>query len=61
MPEEQACSVCISRPKSTILAPCGHRCLCKRCLRTIMQKDLDQRNCPVCREQIESFVVTVYE
>ncbi|PRW57988.1 ankyrin repeat [Chlorella sorokiniana] len=61
VPEEQACAVCISRPKATILAPCGHRCLCKRCLRALMERERDQRNCPVCREQIESFVVTVYE
>ena len=40
-----ACSVCLTAPRTHALIPCGHRCLCERC------SSLDRlgQTCPICR------------
>ena len=61
VPPDEACIICLERPKVVILAPCGHRCTCKRCTRTILLGSRDKRSCPLCKERIESFVAKVFE
>ena len=41
------CVVCFVQPKSHILIPCGHLCLCSPCSEAIKQ-------CPLCRSAVES-------
>ncbi len=41
------CVVCIDAPRSTVLLPCGHVCMCSDCIGTT-------QSCPICRTAIES-------
>ena len=61
MPADEACIICLERPKAVILAPCGHRCTCKRCTRAVLMGARERRSCPLCKEAIESFVTRVFE
>lgn len=61
VPADEACIICLERPKMVILAPCGHRCTCKRCTRAIMLSSREKRNCPLCKERIDSFVAKVFD
>lgn len=45
--EQRLCVVCQSEPKSVVLFPCRHLCLCQECSE---HDDLDQ--CPLCRRPI---------
>jgi len=42
---ECTCVVCLDGPKSHILFPCGHQCLCEKCAELI-------NICPVCRKKV---------
>ena len=61
VPADQRCSVCWERPKVVILAPCGHRAMCKTCMRKLLELPKAQRVCPIDRTPIEGFVTAVYE
>ena len=41
--DEKLCVVCLSEPKSIMLEPCRHVCLCPAC-----EPSIDK--CPMCRE-----------
>ena len=51
----EECVVCLERPKSHVLIPCGHQCICETC-----QARLIPGNCPVCRKRCE-IAVKVYK
>ncbi|KAL4426250.1 hypothetical protein ABPG77_009865 [Micractinium sp. CCAP 211/92] len=57
--EDEACVVCMRRRREVILAPCGHRHLCKGCTRSILTGPRTRRSCPICKETIASFVSQV--
>lgn len=61
VPEDQMCCVCYGRRKEVILAPCGHKCMCKTCTRTILSRPEAERNCPIDKIRIESYILQVYE
>jgi len=42
------CCICLEQPKSIVLLPCRHLCLCDRCSNICVD------TCPVCRARIES-------
>jgi len=44
--EDDTCVVCMEKPKTHLLVPCGHKCLCEDC----SKKDL--KDCPICRKAI---------
>uniref|UniRef100_A0A7S3K3L9 RING-type domain-containing protein n=1 Tax=Aureoumbra lagunensis TaxID=44058 RepID=A0A7S3K3L9_9STRA len=48
--ESTLCAVCLDKPKSTALVPCGHR-LCLLCASKFHQQ---LHSCPVCRRHVRS-------
>ena len=55
------CVICMDRPAQVILAPCGHRVLCKRDCKRLFEQPEERRKCPMDHEKIESFIVNVYD
>ena len=56
------CVVCLDAPKTIVLIPCGHKCLCEACAEWIEVGD----PCPVCREKVAAKIAlpanfTVFE
>ena len=47
-PEE--CVICLTDPKTTLLLPCRHLCVCSECFRYVDK-------CPVCRAAFDNYVV----
>jgi hypothetical protein len=47
MDESNLCCICLESPKSTVLLPCRHLCLCRIC-----GDNDDIENCPICRSHI---------
>ena len=50
------CVVCLAAPKTHLMAPCGHKCVCAECSKLFSDKVI----CPVCRAPIQC-VVQVFE
>jgi hypothetical protein len=51
------CCVCLSKPKTHLLLPCGHKCLCEDCVTDFAMGGV---TCPLCREPVEN-TARVYE
>lgn len=45
------CVICLEAPKTRILVPCGHFCLCDGCNAKLVQK-----KCPLCRQGIQTAI-----
>lgn len=45
--EKNLCVICYDQPKSVVLLPCRHLCLCRNCLSKLK---IYRRECPMCRE-----------
>jgi len=41
-----SCKVCFDRPIQTVLIPCGHEALCKKCSKKM-------KVCPICRKAVQ--------
>ena len=48
---QSECVICLDKPKSHVLIPCGHRCCCDGCSTMLMSQQLQ---CPVCRVMCEN-------
>jgi ankyrin repeat protein len=59
--EELVCVACLTERKGVILAPCGHKVLCRRCTRRLFTRPEQERKCPLCRQKLESFVVQIFD
>lgn len=44
---ETLCCVCLSAPKTRVMVPCGHMCVCSECDTKIVD-----RKCPLCRRGV---------
>jgi hypothetical protein len=47
------CVVCINNPKTVVLLPCRHMCVCPECCRSMLQVE---PLCPLCRAHKESHI-----
>ena len=47
------CSVCMERPASILMAPCGHVVVCPSCWCKVRDAD---RKCPTCRQSVEGVI-----
>ena len=54
--EREECIVCMEARRSEAFVPCGHRCMCATCARSIMHTT---RQCPECRGAATA-CITVY-
>jgi len=61
LPREEACICCMERRKEVIFAPCGHRLVCRRCFRENIGTSEAMQKCMVCKENIVSWILKVYE
>ena len=57
---EYKCILCLTNPSQVIISPCGHKCLCLDCYNNQdTRRGLGER-CPICRNNILSYVERVY-
>lgn len=49
---DKLCVVCLTEPRTAVLVPCNHLCLCDNCA-TMM---LTHKKCPICRTIISTVV-----
>ena len=57
--EHEKCSVCLQRAKDTVLAPCGHKCVCGPCALILQDgktSKIVRNKCPVCRAKFTTSV-----
>lgn len=50
--ESKLCVVCTDAPRSCLVVPCGHKCLCTKCSQGFIHKP----ECPVCRKIMTQIV-----
>ncbi|KAK9819603.1 hypothetical protein WJX72_000171 [[Myrmecia] bisecta] len=50
------CISCWERPAGIILAPCGHRALCRTCFLQLRSDAAGNSFCPTCRHPVESYI-----
>ena len=44
--KRKECSICLDGADLLVLAPCGHKCVCEACSKTIMRTT---KKCPMCQ------------
>ena len=44
------CVVCMDQPRTRLLVPCGHLCLCDEC--ELFEESSSLAGCPICREDV---------
>jgi hypothetical protein len=56
---EEPCSVCKINKKIIALFPCGHKTVCKSCIKQLIENSSSSNdgnfNCPLCRQLVKSF------
>lgn len=48
------CIICESSKKQVVIVPCGHICMCLKCMKKL--KDSSRPRCPLCRGRILEFI-----
>ena len=56
-PSQRLCSVCLSNPKTVILLPCGHLCVCEDCAKQLLAARPGPAKCPIGREVVKEMKV----
>jgi hypothetical protein len=50
------CVICMDQPKSHIIVPCGHQCVCQACAERLTEEG---ETCPICRVAV-TMIMAVY-
>eukprot|EP00964_Phaeocystis_antarctica_P075460 scaffold46557_cov70-Phaeocystis_antarctica.AAC.2 len=58
--DTDCCVVCLVEPKSHLITPCGHKCVCATCATRVAPAAGRVSTCPICRAKVES-VVRVFD
>ena len=58
--DTDCCVVCLVEPKSHLITPCGHKCVCATCATRVALAAGRVSTCPICRAKVES-VVRVFD
>lgn len=58
--EEVLCIICSERRINTVILDCRHSKMCVTCSRRIMLGEIEQRKCPVCREEIKKGIIKIF-
>lgn len=61
VPDEITCVACRTRHREVILAPCGHKVLCRRCTKRLLEGQPEMCKCPYCSEEIQSFITKTFQ
>jgi len=48
------CVVCMSNEPCIMLVPCSHQCVCDICVKELLERDDQRKQCPICRTKIEN-------
>ena len=59
VPEDKLCIICLIKKKTTVIADCGHSCMCNSCSRELLKRD--NKSCPICRKDIYIGITQLYE
>ncbi|KAM0733652.1 putative E3 ubiquitin-protein ligase XBOS34 [Formica fusca] len=51
---EGTCVICLDSKANQIIIPCGHMCMCAVCVGTLT--DTYDKECPLCKGQIENII-----
>jgi len=54
--DDDDCSHCMSRPRSVVLAPCGHFQYCQQCIEGDLAPFVALHGCPLCRRPVSMHV-----
>jgi len=46
------CVICLDNDPMVMWVPCQHKCVCDVCARELMERDDQNKKCPICREPI---------
>lgn len=58
--QESVCVVCLESPRSHAFVPCGHRCVCRRCMRAMRARlSSSTFHCPICR-RLATDIIRIY-
>ena len=52
------CVICMLNNKISVFVPCGHRCACYECAKTVYNK---LKKCPLCRDSITDMIPKVID
>ena len=52
--DKEICKVCLNNKINTVLVPCGHRCICEDCGKSLGAS----KKCPICRQKIQKVMKT---
>ena len=58
--EARLCVICWDAPKTHIMLPCGHKCVCQSCAADFSCTSKGCQSCPLCRNRVEK-VTRVFE